>query len=322
MTIVRMAGLVVACATALLVGGGLTGGQAKAVPALPKGAARLITLAVGGHQRTYLIHVPATMSTDRRVPAVLVFHGGGGAPEQMIGSTRFDELGDRYGFVSVYPTGYLHSWNDGRGADSKAGAHGIDDVAFVSALIDRIVAQNNVDPKRVYATGMSNGGMFSQRLGCQLSTKLAGIAPVAGTQPAANVAGCKPRKPMPVLEIHGTADAVVPYEGGVVRHTSGRNGGPGTSPVLSAAATQQLWRKLNGCASPAVRMQQAGDGPSITRQVSTCKGGAKVELYSISGGGHAWPPEPAHAAGLLVGTLEPQFDTSATIWRFFSGSTA
>lgn len=279
---------------------------------------RQVVMEFGGLQRDYLIHQPTGAPSDRKRPAVLVFHGGGGAPRLMVSSTGFNQVADRAGFVVVYPAGVEHSWNDGRGADSKAGARGVDDVAFVSALIDKIVAENNVDPHRVYATGISNGGMFSERLGCRLSRKLAAIAPVAGPLAVPEVPGCAPVTPLSVLEVHGTADSVVLYDGGVVTHTTGRDGKAGTTPVLSVAATQQLWRGKNGCTAPAVAgklPQRSRDDSLITTEMSNCPNGSKVELYSVKGGGHSWPRyTPTPTSGNPV----RQFDASGVIWQFFS----
>ncbi|WP_309231199.1 PHB depolymerase family esterase [Nocardia sp. SYP-A9097] len=277
-----------------------------------------VSFEYGGLQRQYLIHRPAGVGA--RPPVVLVFHGGGGTAESMTNSAGFDRLADSEGFVAVYPVGYEKSWSDGRGADTKAGAAGIDDVGFVSALIDRIVAQDGVDADRVYATGISNGGMFTQDLGCRLSDKLAAIAPVAGPLPAADESACATTHPLPVLEIHGTADPIVPYDGGPVRVTSGNHGGSGSSPVLSVAATQQLWRTKDGC-GPVTSTPLApttDDGTTVTIESADCANGGKVQLYSITGGGHTWPDGPQYLPAGLVGKVSHQFDATQVIWRFLS----
>jgi polyhydroxybutyrate depolymerase len=280
-----------------------------------------VTLDIGGLRRDYLIHRPA--SGAGRLPAVLAFHGGGGDAAGMATMTGFDQLADRNGFVAVYPDGYQRSWNDGRGNDTRAGAAAIDDVAFVSAVIDRIVAADGVDPDRVYATGLSNGAMLTEYLGCALGGKLAAIAPVAGELPAADLAGCAPAHQMPVLEVHGTADPIVPYGGGVVRHTSGNFGGPGHSPVLSVQATQQLWRTRDGCgpATEAVLPTIVADGTSVTTWTAHCAGGTRVELYSVTGGGHTWPDGPQYLPKLVVGPVSHQFSASDLIWEFCAGFT-
>lgn len=287
---------------------GLAAQQAAARPeAAPAAATRTVSFVSGGIHREYLVHEPAKSPRAPRA-AILIFHGGGGTPHQMQVATGFDGLSDRYGFVAVYPTGVERSWNDGRGADTKAGVRGVDDVAFVSALIDKLVAENNVDRNRVYATGLSNGGMFTHRLGCALSSKIAGIAPVAGSMPVGAMAACATAKAMPVLTIHGTADQIVPYEGGVVRSTSGRNGGAGTSPVLSVELTQQFWRTRNACLGPVLRGNAAQPiaAGAVTSETAVCPNGNAVQLYAVIGGRHVWPSPTA----------------SDVIWQFFSGRTS
>lgn len=238
----------------------------------------------------------------------------------MADRSGFDRLADDSGFLAVYPDGIDKSWNDGRGGDTRAGALGVDDVGFVSSLIDRLVADENVDPARIFATGMSNGAMFTEDLGCRLSAKLAAIAPVAGTLPAADAPDCAPTHPLPVLEIHGTADPVVPYQGGVVRVTSGNLGGSGSSPVLSTDATQQLWRAKNGCGQPdtANLPSRTDDGTSVTTYTAACAGGTSVVLYSVTGGGHSWPGGQQYLPAALIGPVSHQFDATETIWRFFA----
>ncbi|WP_433685401.1 extracellular catalytic domain type 1 short-chain-length polyhydroxyalkanoate depolymerase [Nocardia sp. CA-119907] len=278
-----------------------------------------VTVESVGMQRQYLIHEPASDPGAKR-PAVLVFHGGGGTADYMAAKTGFDSLSDAAGFVAVYPVGYDKSWNDGRGADTAAGAKNIDDIGFVSMIIDRIVADNAVDPGRVYATGLSNGAMFTEDLGCRLSGKIAAIAAVAGPMPTADASVCTPTHPMSVLEIHGTTDPIVPYDGGVVRVTSGRRG-PGTSPVLSVDATQQLWRDKNACGpvTTSVLPNTADDGTTVTTTVASCANGSRVELYSIADGGHTWPDGPQYLPVAIVGKVSHQFDASDVIWHFFAG---
>lgn len=279
-----------------------------------------VTVESGGQQRQFLVHLPAGHSGGGKLPAVLVFHGGGGTAQGMADMTGFDRLADQDGFVAVYPTGYEKSWNDGRGGDTRAGAAGIDDLGFVATVIDRIVADDNVDPERVSATGLSNGAMFTEYLGCRLSDRLAAIAPVAGELPVADQSGCAPSHPMPVLEIHGTADPIVPYGGGDVRVTSGHLGGAGTSPVLSVDDTQQLWRGKDGCGAVVSTPLPAhgDDGTSVSVQSADCANNGKVELYSITGGGHTWPDGPQYLPRAIVGTASHQFDGSAVIWDFLS----
>ncbi|WP_327139586.1 extracellular catalytic domain type 1 short-chain-length polyhydroxyalkanoate depolymerase [Nocardia sp. NBC_01327] len=278
-----------------------------------------MTVESEGMSRQYVIHRPAHAPAGP-LPAVLIFHGGGGTPESMVTATHFDTLADAQGFLAVYPAGADRSWNDGRGADTKAGAAGHDDIAFVSTLIDHLVANDGVDAARVYATGISNGGMLTEDLGCRLAGKLAAIAPVSGPLPAADESDCTPAYPLPVLEIHGTADPIVSYTGGPVRVTSGHHGGPGTSAVLSVADTQDFWRTRESCGpvTTTALPHQADDGTSVNVETSTCAAGSKVELYSVTGGGHTWPGGPQYLPKAVVGPVSHQFDATQVIWQFFS----
>lgn len=278
-----------------------------------------LTLDHAGAQRHYLVHRPAAPAQGRPA-AVLVFHGGGGSAAQMAETSGFNRLADANGFIAVYPEGIDRSWNDGRGADTRAGAAGVDDVGFVAALIDHMIAAYDVDPARVYATGMSNGGMLTQNLGCRLSGRLAAIAPVAGSLAVANEPDCTLAQPLPVLQIHGTADRIVPYEGGVVRVTSGNRGAAGTQPVLSVAATQQLWRAKNNCPPPVSSQLPArtDDGTSVTLDASRCPGNVDVVLYTITNGGHTWPGSEGRLPEVVVGPVSHQIDASEAIWNFFA----
>ncbi|WP_054814596.1 extracellular catalytic domain type 1 short-chain-length polyhydroxyalkanoate depolymerase [Nocardia arizonensis] len=277
------------------------------------------TLDHGGTQRRYLIHHPENR-TGAAVPAVLVFHGGGGTARNLADRSGFDRLSDTGGFVAVYPEGIDRSWNDGRGGDTAAGAAGVDDIGFVSALIDRLIATDNVDPARIYVTGMSNGAMFTQYLGCHLGARIAAIAPVAGLLPVAAQPLCAPGRPMPVLQIHGTGDPITPYDGGFVRTSSGHNGRPGTTPMLSVQADQAVWRAANNCAAPVTTALPpvADDGTSVTVRTAACPGNAEVVLYTVTNGGHTWPGGDQYLPEALIGKVSRQFDASEVIWRFFA----
>ena len=204
---------------------------ARHAPASETGPVR--HLAFGGRDRTYVVHRPTERPSAAGLPVLLILHGRFGTAENTARLTHFDQVADRAGFLAVYPEGVERSWSDARGT-TEASTAGVDDVAFISALIDELVARDGVDPARVYVTGFSNGGILTQQLGCQLAGKLAGIAPVAGPTPPSLPPACHPSRPLPVLEIHGTADPVVPYQGGTVR--AGREDGQVTSAPASADA--------------------------------------------------------------------------------------
>jgi len=288
--------------------------------AAPAGAARTDGggdrtghLRVGGRTRTYLVHTPPGGGAG--LPVVLAFHGGGGTGAGMARISHLDAVADQHHFLAVYPQGYDNSWAGGKG-DTPADVAGIDDVAFVRALIDQLAADQHIDRTRVFATGLSSGGFMSQRLGCELSDRIAGIAPVAATLLTNLAPTCNPPHPMPVLEIQVTADPLVPYDGG---HVRGR--GPGGYPALSAPDSVAHWARVNGC--PAVPLTAAlpalvRDGTQVrTDTYRPCRG-APVVLYTVVGGGHTWPGGEQYLPVRVVGRTTHQFDASETMWRFFA----
>jgi len=201
------------------------------------------SLLVKGLQRSYIVHLPISYNSSRQWPLVIVLHGGGSEAWTMNLLTDFNALSDIEGFVIVYPEGYENGWNDGRGAPGiKSQAESIDDVAFVSSLIDNLILDLNVDKKMVYATGISNGGIMSNRLGCELSDKIAAIASVAGNIPQETVSKLSPSRAVSVLIISGTEDPVVPFNGGDVSPMSLKLG-----KVISVADTVKFWISKDGC---------------------------------------------------------------------------
>src|SRR5579864_1538256 len=177
-----------------------------------------------GLQRSYLVHVPAHLPEGPR-PLVLVLHGGGGSGAGAAKMTGFDAIADAYGFIVAYPDGTdrprprlqhagkpgLLTWNAG-GCCGYARQHGVDDVGYIRALVAELQNDHAIDPKRIYATGISNGGMLAYRLACQASDIFAAVAPVSAV---IDVPDCKPAQPVSVLHIHGSADEYVPLDGGV-----------------------------------------------------------------------------------------------------------
>jgi polyhydroxybutyrate depolymerase len=246
---------------------------ATANPADPPGM-----LTFGGLQRSYVLHVPPASP-----PAGLVInlHGAGMTGADQAALTNYNAVADRFGFVVSYPDGVDQSWADGRGA-SIPDRQGVDDVGFLSALIDRLSRDFAIPPGRVFVTGMSAGGFMATRLACDRADLVAAVAPVAGTLGAG--VPCAPSKPVSVLQIHGTGDNVVPFGGGPML---GR-GGP--SDILSAPALAERWRQADGCPGPFVA--QSAGGPVQRTDAAGCAGGTEVALVRIDGGGHIWPWAP------------------------------
>jgi polyhydroxybutyrate depolymerase len=299
---------------AVLAGSLGTGAQAAGA-----GEDRTETIQSGGIQRTYHVHLPPDAQVGRMLPLVMVFHGGGGRGTGAARLYGFNQLADARGFAVVYPDGLDRRWNDGRGTTGERWLNTVlvDDVSFVSAVIDRLTVTLHIDPRRVYATGISNGGIFSHRLACELPDKIAAIAPVAGTIAEPEAPRCTPRTPVSVVEFHGTEDRFVPYTGGAILGRSERG------RVLSVEDTMTLWGRIDGCPAPAQQAQlppvHPEDGTRIQRTAyGPCRRGSEAVLYTIVGGGHTWP---GTAWIPFLGTVSRQIDATEVIWEFFSRHT-
>jgi polyhydroxybutyrate depolymerase len=261
---------------------------------------------VGDQQRTYRIHIPPSFSAGKPLSLVLAFHGHYGTGDVMARMTHFDVVSDRNGFVVVYPDGIGRSWNTGAG-NGKAEQSQIDDVGFISTLIDQLGHEFPIDRQRVYATGISMGGIFTQRLGCELSTKLAAIAPVAGNMATSIASTCHPKNPVSVMQIHGADDRLTPWEGGETA---------GGGRIISVPATIQLWVERNKCPSAPER-ETAAQGVTCNRS-APCQSNAAVTLCRVEAGGHTWPKGDQILPSIVVGEANNSFDASEAIWQFFS----
>ena len=283
-------------------------------PSESQSAARTVTASLesGGLTRTYRLHVPA-VSSSKALPLVLALNGRGGTGQQLSGLTQFDALADREGFIVAYPDGFQKSWADGRGG-TPADKAGVDDVAFISSLIERLSGQFRIDAGRVYAFGVSNGGHMSQRLACALSGRIVAIGVVAATMGERLARGCQPKSPVSVLLIHGTTDPLSPYGGG--------DEGGDRGVVLSAEATVTDWAGWNACnPKPTVTAlpDVANDRTRVERRVfDACKSGSEVAFYRIENGGHTWPGGPQYLPELIIGKTSKDMDASAVIWAFFA----
>jgi polyhydroxybutyrate depolymerase len=267
------------------------------------------SLQVGGIRRTYLLHLPPSLDRSTPAPLVLVFHGAGGQGAGIAQHTGFSRLADEQGFIAVYPDGIRRRWNDGRSSGPSQ-----DDVGFIRSLLDTFKAEFAIDARRIYATGISNGAMFSYRLACELPGVFAAIAPVAGALPAELAPRCTQAEPVAIVAFQGTADRYVPYMGGAVARRRG--------PVLSAEETMAFWGRVGGCSLTATTELQPDRAPGDRTRVRRseypgCRHGLELVLYTIEGGGHTWPGGPS-VARLIVGRVSRDIDATATIWDFFA----
>jgi len=262
---------------------------------------------VGDTTRSYLLYVPENLP-DKPVPLVLVFHGGGGKAANMPSFTKFDHVADENGFIVAYPESINKSWSDTRGLSPA------DDVGFIRTLIANLSRSRKIDSKRIYATGISNGGFFSQRLACDLTDKFAAVASVAATMPETLVPLCKPSQPISVMFMHGTKDPLVHIDGGTILRDRGSN--------VSLAAASSFWRKWDQTSSkPQTKdwPDEAHDGTTVHRDIyGDGKEGSEVVVYTIEGGGHTWPGGPQYLPKMMVGKASKNLDATAVIWEFFS----
>jgi len=271
-----------------------------------------------GLKRSYTIHIGNSYDQSRPTPLVVVLHGGGGTGKGMVKLTGFNAIADRENFIVVYPNGVENHWNDGRGIQRyRTQVENIDDVGFISALVDRLSDELNIDAKRIYVTGISNGGMMSHRLGCELSQKIAAICPVASNIPVNMASAWEPSRPVSVLIINGTDDPLVPWGGGDIRFGRAKLG-----EVLSVADTVKFWVGKNRCAlSPAITQVQdkdPADGTKVRKEsYGGCRHGAEVVLYAIEGGGHTWPGGLQYLPESIIGRTSREFNASEVIWQFF-----
>jgi polyhydroxybutyrate depolymerase len=273
------------------------------------------TLSVGGLVRTYHLHVPRSHAPQ--APLVMVFHGGGGQGSGIERSSGFDALSDREGFVVAYPDGVDNSWNDGRTDAPLQGAlrKQIDDTSFVRAVIADIATVTPVDGRRVFATGMSNGGIFSQFLGATMSDVFAAIAPVAGGIADPFYRRFAPASPVSVLAMNGTRDPLVPFGGGNVTRA-------GRGKVISVDEAMRLWSERDGTVpepkTGTLPDADATDGCLVkTRKWTGGKNGTDVWLYIEEGAGHTWPGGPQNLPKAIVGAVCRDFDATEEAWKFF-----
>ncbi len=276
------------------------------------------SLFYNGVKRTYELHLPNGHDGKKPLPLVIVLHGGGapvGSAERM---SRMSPKADKEGFIVVYPNGTgpfpekFLTW-DAWNCCGPAVKSQVDDVGFIRTLIEKLEKEYAIDPKRIYATGLSNGAMMTYRLGCELSDKIAAIAPVAG---ALNNDNPHPTDPVSVIIFHGTADEHVLYNGGIPKKSWERSIDPTrirTDKPVSYAIS--FWVKHNQC-SGVPKKEEAGH--IIHETYSGGKNGTAVELYTIVGQGHAWP---GGRDGLYYANVNPPTqEISATdiMWDFFA----
>lgn len=262
------------------------------------------TLTFQGATRTYLVIRPEPATQD--APALILMHAAGITPQTMANLARVGRLSRDYGVWVFLPQGKNGTWNQNPSAGST-----VDDVGFISAMIDKVAGEYGLDKKRIYAEGYSAGGFMAERLACQLSSKIAGFAAVAATlrDSMDNAALCTPTHDMPAAFVDGTSDLIVPY-----------NGEP---TVQSAAAATAFWAVKNGCVAMQMKTttlpQQVKDGTTVAlTEFTQCPATAAVSLYTINGGGHTWPGSPDSLYTSYLGLTSKNLDATVELWKFLT----
>lgn len=272
-----------------------------------------------GRTRFFHVHIPLNYDATRPTPSVLSFHGYGSNEQEQEDLSQMSVQAELRGFIAVYPRGLnqndIAGTNDPQSEDTRSWNAGVccgpaqmanprvDDVAFVDAMLADLDTRVCLDTRRIYATGLSNGGFFSYRLACERAGQIAAIAPVAGM---AGFEPCEPVRPVSVMHFHGTDDQVIRYEGGTIPFLGG--------PYISAEASVARWIAHDACLTSAITTYDQGDSTCST--VTNCGQGTAVTLCTVQGGGHTWPgglipPE----AGL--GNTTQDLDATEQMWLFF-----
>jgi polyhydroxybutyrate depolymerase len=249
-----------------------------------------------GQQRTYSLHTPPSYQPGQPMPLVLAFHGSGQQGKEMAAQTGLNQLADQQGFLVVYPNGLRQKWN-------VSGMEAEDNVAFVPALINHLKQRRTIDAQRIYAVGLSNGGFLVQKLACQQPNEIAAFATVAASLPIQFQTQCQSRTPIALLMINGTADPIVPWQGGAPPQVHvGRN--LSIPPIPQVA---DFWQHHNLC-SARPTMKQPSDRLEIF-SYQNCQQASEVTLIALKGAGHIWP---GGAQG-----QSPYLNATQTVWDFF-----
>jgi polyhydroxybutyrate depolymerase len=268
------------------------------------------TIVSSGENRKYLLYVPPTYDRAKPTPLVISLHGAAAWPAHEMNTSQWNRLADEQGFIVVYPSGsgVPRIWHVDRGAGLMK------DVRFISELIDTLEVAYNIDPTRIYANGLSNGGGMSFVLSCTLSSRIAAVGMVAAAQ-TLPWSWCTDHRPVPMIAFHGTADPMVPYSGGLPTGALAPSRfDKNAQPFPDVPGWAADWARRNRCGANPVESAVAAD---VTRiEYTRCADDAAVLLYTVQGGGHSWPggkPDPEW----MVGPTSNGIDATGQMWAFF-----
>ena len=280
---------------------GCSARDTSAPASLPTGSSEQ-QIVVDGVTRDFRVFIPDDLPTS--APLVVMMHGGFGSAQQAEDAYGWDPAATAHGFVVVYPNGEDRAWNVGGGCCGKSGTKNVDDVAFISAVVASVEASVSIDENKVFATGISNGGMMAYRLACDTSI-FAAIGPDSTTL----LGECPDPDSVSVIHIHGLADSNVPFDG---------SQGDGRVEIDGAPVPEviSIFTTANGCDAPVDTV--AGE---VTTSVASCPEGRVVELITIASAGHQWPgstAKPVLEKTLGTDTPSTALDATETIWAFFA----
>ena len=253
------------------------------------------SIIVNNSYRSFVTYIPAIYSESQPVPLIFNFHGRSSNSFQQMVYGDFRQIADTANFIIVHPQakpGITSSNSWGLGLMSN------DDIDFINELYSYLLSLHNIDTNKIYSTGMSNGGYMSYQLACHLSDKIAAVASVSGAMGTQTQLNCNPTRPIPILEIHGTADSILNYD-----------------QILNDI---EYWRFFNNCnITPEISVIpdiDLSDLSSVEHFVyDNCDNGVTTELYKINNGGHTWP-----GSNLSIGLTNADINASSEIWDFFS----
>jgi polyhydroxybutyrate depolymerase len=281
-------------------------------------------LRLDGMDRRYIAYLPDNYRQKGPLSVVLAFHPGLSEPGEFSTVTGLHQARGAENFIIVYPEGFRRTWNSGGGCCGAAVQQNIDDLKFVRAILDDLGGIAMIDRRRIYATGYSNGGSMTFHVACEMSDVFAAVATVSSSM-RQDPRDCHPARPVPIFELHGLQDSIVPYNGGVTG--APRRGAPVAPPVRPTRQTIDFWRQANGTTNTE-RVSMFG-GRAECEMYSGGRDGSMVQHCRLPGMGHRWPggrmtAQAAKSDALVarfvgdLGPYEPTVDASSAILQFFS----
>jgi polyhydroxybutyrate depolymerase len=276
-------------------------------------------ISFGGDARFYNIHVPKSYKPGSKVPLVMVLHGGGGSPDAARTTSGFDKLADENNFITIYPAG-----TGERGGDSRlswnilksgtfATQQNKDDLGFIRAVLKDVQSRFSIDEKRIYATGISQGGMMCYRFACDpdLSGRIAAIAPVAAVM-TVDPKDCRPSREMPIIHFHGLKDEFIPFDGGVGAKLKRID----NVPRPGVPETVNFWTAKNNLGDKP--RDRGSRGLAGFQDFGKDGQAGEFILWKLEDGGHTWPGGDSGLPEFFIGKVNRDISASEIIWKFFT----